>query len=263
MHLTRWTSTFCTLGLMATLVACSGKKETGNFTTGPDDPARKVTKEDTEKVAKVLEDQKAKDIAAGIRSESADPHAGVPGAPPISAPMDTKAASAEATPVGEGGKRISVGGLWAMVPAGWVDRVPSSSMRLAEIEIPAAEGDPEAGTLTVFYFGADQGGSVQMNLDRWYGQFEQPDGRNSKDVALLENMKAGTMDVVMVDLSGTMLQSSMPNAPQTGNQTNWRMLAAIVSSAEGPYFFKATGPNKTMEQNRDKMRQFIGGLTAK
>jgi hypothetical protein len=39
-------------------------------------------------------------------------------------------------------------------------------MRVAQYQLPAAEGDTEAASLVVFYFGAGEGGSVQANLDR-------------------------------------------------------------------------------------------------
>ena len=62
------------------------------------------------------------------------------------------------------------------VPAGWVSKTPSSSMRVAEFTLPKVASDAEDATVTVYYFGG-QGGSVQANIDRWIGQMAQPDGK--------------------------------------------------------------------------------------
>ena len=47
----------------------------------------------------------------------------------------------------------------------------SKPMRKATYGIPAAPG-AEAGECGVFFFGKGQGGSVDDNLSRWAGQFE-------------------------------------------------------------------------------------------
>ena len=61
-------------------------------------------------------------------------------------------------------------------PASWKRVQPKSNMIETEFSIPAAEGDATPGRMTVM--GA--GGSVQANIDRWYGQFTQPDGSDTQ-----------------------------------------------------------------------------------
>ncbi len=246
------------------MLACSGADEQGKYQSGKKDPALGVKTKDIAEVRALLDKQIEKDKAAGLRKETPDPHAGMampPGESAAAAPP--KADPNAVTPVGASGKRISVGSLWCIVPEGWMDKPPSSPMRLAEISIPATPGDPEPGQVSIFFFGPDQGGTAEMNLNRWYGQMEQPDGKDSKSVAHLESLKAGTMDVTLVDLTGTMLPSNMPGgAGSSKRQENWRMLAAIIQSAEGPYFVKGTGPAKTMEDNKAKMIQFVTSFAA-
>ena len=60
------------------------------------------------------------------------------------------------------------------VPAGWRSGQPSSPMRKAELRVPGPEGTGAAGEaiITVFHFGPGQGGTVQQNIDRWFGQFD-------------------------------------------------------------------------------------------
>ncbi|MBK5257127.1 MAG: hypothetical protein JJE39_13940 [Vicinamibacteria bacterium] len=53
-------------------------------------------------------------------------------------------------------------------PKEWISKAPSSSMRLADFVLPRVDGDTEDATLTVYFFGAQGGGGVQANLDRFF-----------------------------------------------------------------------------------------------
>src|SRR5689334_2787039 len=88
-------------------------------------------------------------------------------------------------------------------PPEWVSKPPASSMRVAEFALPKTAGDSEDATLTIFFFGATQGGDVQANIDRWISQMSQPDGRASKDVAKTSTMTSHGLKISMVDVTGT------------------------------------------------------------
>src|SRR5450432_3402808 len=45
-----------------------------------------------------------------------------------------------------------------------------------EFAIPASKGDSADGRLTVMA----AGGGIDANIDRWYGQFTQPDGASTR-----------------------------------------------------------------------------------
>ena len=64
-------------------------------------------------------------------------------------------------------------------PPEWIVEKPSSAMRLAQYKLPKVDGDSEDASLVLYFFGENQGGSVQANLERWVSQFEQPDGSSS------------------------------------------------------------------------------------
>src|SRR5262245_39243612 len=92
-------------------------------------------------------------------------------------------ALALAAPVAAATMRHEAAGLRFSVPKTW-ERVPApSDVRAAQYKIPGSGG--QDGELILFYFGKDKGGSVQDNLERWYGQFTRPDGKPSKDTAVL------------------------------------------------------------------------------
>jgi hypothetical protein len=72
----------------------------------------------------------------------------------------------------KGSGAASVAGINWSLPAGWSEQ-PPRQMRVATYAVPAASGDAEGGECAVFYFGNDQGGGVEANIDRWITQFEE------------------------------------------------------------------------------------------
>lgn len=262
----------------AGLLAGCGGKDVGKYRKGSDDPALKVTGEDLAKVEKVLAEQDEKDRAAGLTDGETAPRAGAiaPGAsmpaghPPVgsassAAPAERQthtgpASAGKGAGGAAGGGKLVFGSWHATLPAGWTSVPPSSTMRLAEIRIAPEPGDPEPGEITVFYFGPGQGGTVQMNLDRWYAQMQQPDGSDSKAAGATETFKAAGMDVTLVSVPGIFAPNAMPGQAAQEPKSNWRMLAAIVSTPEGPYFFKGTGPDGTMLKNRAAMISFLESI---
>jgi hypothetical protein len=91
------------------------------------------------------------------------------------------------------------------------------------------------------------GGSTQANVDRWVGQFDQPDGRPSKEVAVVQTKTVGKLSVTTVSVSGTYQGSmGMRGGPNASAQQDAQLLAAIVEGSGNPYFFKLSGPQKTV-----------------
>ncbi len=137
-------------------------------------------------------------------------------------------------------------GLRFSVPRAW-DRVPATSdVRAAQWKLRRAPGDPEDGELVLFFFGTGKGGSVQENLDRWYGQFAQPDGRPSRDAAVVTIRTVNGLKVTAVDLAGTYKAGPMTDGPLPPPKRGFRILAAAVEGDDGPWFLKAIGPEKTI-----------------
>ncbi len=119
-------------------------------------------------------------------------------------------------------------------------------MRLAQYRIDPASGDTGPGECALFHF-PGTGGSVQANIDRWIGQFQQPDGSSSADHATIEKLPHDSLSITYVDISGTYTGGSggmgAPSAPQEG----YRMVAGVVEMPQGPWFMKCVGPSATMD----------------
>lgn len=167
--------------------------------------------------------------------------------------------AAEEKPAG-GAFSIAEGSLSLETPKSWKQVPPKSRIVEAEFQVPGA-AEADAGRMTVM--GA--GGSIEANIDRWFGQFSQPDGSATKEHATTKKLKIAGCDVTVVDVSGT--YKDMPGGPFAGGQTvqrpGYRMLAAIVQTAGGSnYFLKFYGPAATVAANSEGFMKMIEGMVA-
>ena len=153
-------------------------------------------------------------------------------------------------PVGAGasdGKILAPGAVFDL-PAGWQAEAPSSSMRLAQVVVPGSQGP---GQMAVFYFGPGNGGGVEDNLQRWIGQMEVAPGTTPERGELT----AGNYQISWVAVEGTLKGGTM-GGPAT-DTPNSALLGAVVVGAEGPWFFKLTGPSKTMAEQSQAFLSFL------
>ncbi len=156
---------------------------------------------------------------------------------------------------------IAEGAYSMPVPAGWTKKQPRVRIIEAEFEAKAAEGDELPGRATVM--GA--GGSIEDNINRWCGQFIQPDGTSTREKAKVRNTTSGGCDVVIVDVTGTYEDKPGPFVPGKGvERPNYRMIAAIIQTKKaGNYFVKFYGPAKTVAMHEANFNKMIEGLKLK
>jgi len=153
------------------------------------------------------------------------------------------------------GATIRMGSFQIQAPADWQPKQPRTKIVAYEFAVKPAEGDARNGRVTVMA----AGGSVEQNIERWYGQFKQPDGRSTKDVARVEKKKIAGQPVYLVDISGTFFDRPGPFAPGV-ERKDYRMLAAIIVTREGQIFVKFYGPRKTVSRQAKAFRSMIEGL---
>ena len=147
-----------------------------------------------------------------------------------------------------------IGNLQGIIPDSWMRETPSSSMRLAQFNFSDEYGRCE---LVVF---AGIGGSVDANLDRWLGQFRGPDNESVADHATISHEHSGDLEINFVYAEGTYLQSGMGMGGPTGEKPNYGLMAAILTVVDGPYYFKCTGPKKTLDNYLNSFETFIRSL---
>ena len=147
-----------------------------------------------------------------------------------------------------------IGRLQAKVPPNWKREQPSSSMRIAQFVLPGNEG---VGELVVF---SGIGGSVDANLERWYGQFKSETQRSVSESAVKSHEHINKMDVTFSYAEGTYLKSSLGMGGSKTEMPGYALLAAIVATQDGPYYFKGTGPRSTMDSQKEPFQQFIRSI---
>jgi len=159
-----------------------------------------------------------------------------------------------AAPAAAGGDLV-----WT-VPPSWIEEPPASSMRKAQYSLPAAPGDPEAGQCAVFYFGVGQGGDIQGNVDRWAAQFA--DAAGGHPAPTVTEGTVGGRKVMKVTTEGTYTPSPMMGGDLTP-RPGQMLLGAIVEGPDSNWFFKCTGPKKTVESHRKEFDALINSVRSR
>jgi hypothetical protein len=147
-------------------------------------------------------------------------------------------------------------------PNAWTAAATTSSMRVAQFVVPRSVGDTADAELIVYYFGGS-GGSVDANIDRWIRQMQQPDGRASSAVAKRSTRTVNGLSVTLVDVTGTYIAEMSPGSPQRHNSPNFRLRAVVVTTPNGPYFIKLTGPTATVAAADSAFEQFLSSIKYK
>jgi hypothetical protein len=180
-----------------------------------------------------------------------DPHGG------MAPPQNPHVAEATAGQPDASGT-IDLGAISFKLPSNWEAQQPKSSMRLAQVSAPGSKGPAE---LIVFFFGPQGAGTAKANVDRWIGQFTNPDGSPVSDAKQTSSKVAG-FDVTKVEVKGLygggMGASGQPEEPQADHA----LLATIVNTADGPYYFKLLGPQATVSENSAAFDESIASIVA-
>jgi hypothetical protein len=179
-----------------------------------------------------------------------------PGAKPTSGPVVAQSAGAAPPAMAPPAKP---GGLVWDVPSAWSTAPTKSSMRLATYHVPAAPGDADEAEMAV----SRAGGSVDANIERWKEQMGSPPAGFPKR----EDVKVGNLKVTLFEHRGTFAAGNMmPGGPgEAAPKPGWAMLAAIVElgGQAAPYFFKITGPEKSVAAARADFDKLVGSLRTK
>lgn len=198
----------------------------------------------------------------GAAATPGNPHAGMDmsggggGGDPHAGAMQSKTAPRTLEKLPDG--RVALGPFAATPPKEWTEKPVTGSMRAAQYQLSDQSG--AEAELVIYYFGDGGAGSVQANLDRWIDQFVQPDGKQSKDVAKVEQTKFGGQEATFVSLTGRYVTTTMPGGGDPIDRKDQAMLAAIVASPKGPYYFKLVGAKKTVDAHAPKFRAMLTSL---
>lgn len=144
----------------------------------------------------------------------------------------------------------SVAGISWSYPKEW-ERSHEMPMRVTTYVIPSGLEDVDPGECSVFYFGKDQGGDVDANIQRWGAQFEGAT-EAQKTVSSINGL-----EVTFARISGTYLSPGGPQMESQGKKPGYKLLGAIVSTPEGMVFFKFTAPASIIEKHEKEFFSMI------
>ncbi len=133
----------------------------------------------------------------------------------------------------------------------WVET--TSKMRAAQLKVTDAKSKA-TGDIIFFYFGAGGGGGVKANVDRWFGQFEEP---REKINAKTEEKTVGKARVTYVSAEGT-YKSGQPGGPFTPMKDH-ALLGAIVEGGDGSVFIRLTAPKDLAKSSTDEFKKMVEG----
>ena len=182
------------------------------------------------------DDAAAESPASNPEDQGTPPSDDAPGMAPVTS------RSSSATPPDPNAETIQAPGAIFTLPSDWVQQTPSSSMRLAQAEVPGPAGP---GTLTVFFFGPGGGGPIDDNLNRWVGQMEMAAGTQPSR----ETFDVGAYKVTWTQVHGTLKSGTMGGPAEA--QPDYSLLGAVVEGNQGPWFFKIIGPGATLDAQKE------------
>jgi hypothetical protein len=150
---------------------------------------------------------------------------------------------------------VEVAGLDLAPPAKWESVAPSSSMRVAQWQVPPGKGKGDPGEAVIFYFGPGQGGDAPSNVNRWLSTLTLPSGGAVKgDV---QTRKIQGINVTQVTAYGTyasgMPGAGLPPVPKRG----YGLSGAILEGPQGSVFIRFTGPEALVKANLPAFTKFV------
>jgi hypothetical protein len=150
----------------------------------------------------------------------------------------------------------SAGLAWT-APNGWESQVPSSAMRRAQYRVPGPGGD---GECVVFYFGPGEGGDPKSNALRWASQFQPAGGLSPEQALKTGDLKVGDIPIMTVEVAGTYLGGGAMMGGPSEPRPDYMLLGAVAEGPDANWFFKFTGPAKTVEAQRAAFGELVKSL---
>lgn len=144
--------------------------------------------------------------------------------------------------------KFDVGGLTFARPSTWEWVPVTSAMRKAELRV--ADEKTKQKAEIVFFSGF--GGGVKANVDRWFGQFQEP---RENIQAKTEEVSVGKHKVTYASAQGTYM-SGMPGGARTPLKDH-ALLGAIIEHPSGDIFIRMTGPIDLVQKAGADFRKMV------
>lgn len=183
------------------------------------------------------------------KEAEAEPMGGMPSGHPPMGGMDALSELSDDAPSFDPENPVlELSNIKLTAPDSWLREKPSSSMRVVQYSLKSSPEHKVVG----FFFGEQD--LVKENIDRWKAEFEEL--QNSKEEELANG------NVTMVTLEGVYGVKHFPMSEEYTPTPDYMVLAAIVKSNEGPYYFKIFAPSKILSKEIDNFKKFLNSYLA-
>ena len=174
-----------------------------------------------------------------VKQEMTDPHAGVmPGGAHGLNELAGGQSNEDFT-----NPKVNISGIELTTPDTWEREAPASSMRVLQYALKS----DKSLKVTGFFFGEQD--LVKENIERWKNEFAKLDKTN--EIKLMGDK------ITMITLEGTYNLKPAPMAQEYTPTADYMVIAAIVPSPEGPYYFKIYGPKATLNKEIESFKKFL------
>jgi hypothetical protein len=148
------------------------------------------------------------------------------------------------------------------IPDGWKVEKPANLLRLYQLRLSKAEGDPSDAEVVVM---ENVKGTVEANFARWKETLIPPDDAELKNHLKEEKFKLGKAEVAVLDAwQVAWVYKDRPFDPKSKEEIrpNQRIVWVIFSTDDGNYLIRLSGPNKTVTGYRDTFDKWLRAFKA-
>lgn len=185
-----------------------------------------------------------------VEQKEAEPAADMSGNHPPMGGMDALSElSEEMPPIDPTNPLLELANINMTAPDSWLRENPTSTMRVVQYSLKSSPESKVVG----FFFG--QQDMVKENIDRWKGEFAE-----LKDIKE-EKMMNGDID--FITLKGVFKVKHFAMAEEAKPTPGYMVLAAIVKSSDGPYYFKIAAPEEVLNKEIDNFKKFLNSYKVK
>ena len=139
-------------------------------------------------------------------------------------------------------------------PAQWTWATPSRRFRQLQYSVPGTDGEG-AAELIFSVFKDGDGGPVDMNIQRWIGQFRPTDGIDAR--VDQRTATIGGNKVTILELEGSYAGMGAA-APRPG----WAQFGAIIEAPGRNVYIRLLGPSVTVLQNAGIFEEMVTTMKA-
>jgi hypothetical protein len=152
---------------------------------------------------------------------------------------------------------VELGSFKATPPAEWKVTRPTNQMQYRVFTLPKAEGDKDETVLTIFSFPGSVG-SLESNLSRWKGMIEPDGGKKVDDVAKIEKLKVGDIEVTTFDAAGTYLfKPNLADASNVIRKPDYRLINVFFPTADRVFTMRLVGPAKSVAAAEKGFKEWL------